>query len=98
MFIPQPAGPRRPAGALRIRRETRSRAAREGWITKLSGIDPEGASPYLLRVLRYPPVVVVRLSSAGFGSAQPPAAPPPASATPAQDMVRLQFPNSDVAD
>src|SRR4029077_16160199 len=98
MFIPQPAGPRRPAGALRIRRGTRSRAAREGGITKLSGIDPEGASPYILRVLRYPLVVVVLLSSAVFGSAQRPASPPPPPATPAQDMVRLQFPNSDVAD
>jgi general secretion pathway protein D len=49
-------------------------------------------------VLRYPLVVVVLLSSAVFGFAQRPASPPPAPATPAQDMVRLQFPNSDVAD
>jgi type II secretion system protein D len=51
-----------------------------------------------LQVLRYPLVVVVLLSSAVFGFAQRPAPPAPASATPAQDMVRLQFPNSDVAD
>ena len=74
------------------------RAAREGWLTELSGIDPEGASTYILPVLRYPLVVVVLLSSAVFGFAQRPASPPPAPATPAQDMVRLQFPNSDVAD
>ena len=49
-------------------------------------------------MLRYPLVVVVLLSSAVFGFAQRPASPPPAPATPAQDMVRLQFPNSDVAD
>jgi len=49
-------------------------------------------------VLRYPLVVVVLLSSVVFGFAQRPASPPPAPATPAQDMVRLQFPNSDVAD
>jgi general secretion pathway protein D len=49
-------------------------------------------------VLRYPLVVVVLLSSAVFGFAQRPASPAPAPATPAQDMVRLQFPNSDVAD
>jgi general secretion pathway protein D len=79
-------------------RETRSRAARGRWITKLSGIDPEGASSYILQVLRYPLVVVVLLSSAVFGFAQRPAPPAPAPATPAQDLVRLQFPNSDVAD
>jgi general secretion pathway protein D len=33
-----------------------------------------------------------------FGFAQRPASPAPAPVTPAQDMVRLQFPNSDVAD
>jgi general secretion pathway protein D len=49
-------------------------------------------------VLRYPLVVVVLLSSAVFGFAQRPASPAPAPVTPAQDMVRLQFPNSDVAD
>jgi general secretion pathway protein D len=63
--------------------------------TELSGIDPEGASPYILPVLRYPLVVVVLLSSAVFGFAQRPASPAPVAA---QDMVRLQFPNSDVAD
>ena len=71
---------------------------RRGWITELSGIDPEGASSYILQVLRYPLVLVVLLSSAVFGFAQRPASPAPAPATPAQDMVRLQFPNSDVAD
>jgi len=65
---------------------------------ELSGIDPEGASSYILRVLRYPLVVVVLLSSAVFGFAQRPSPPAPAPVTPAQDMVRLQFPNSDVAD
>jgi len=49
-------------------------------------------------VLRYPLVVVVLLTSAVLGLAQRPASPAPAAATPAQDMVRLQFPNSDVAD
>ncbi len=86
------------AGALRIRAGDRSRTARGGWITELSGIDPEGASSYILRVLRYPLVVVVLLTSAVFGFAQRPSSPAPAPATPAQDMVRLQFPNSDVAD
>jgi len=71
---------------------------RGGWITELSGVDPEGASSYILRVLRYPLVVVVLLTSAAFGFAQRPASPAPAPVTPAQDMVRLQFPNSDVAD
>src|SRR5213079_2887719 len=65
---------------------------------KLSGIDPEGASPYILQVLRYPLVVVVLLASAVLGLAQRPASPVPAPATTSQDMVRLQFPNSDVAD
>jgi general secretion pathway protein D len=65
---------------------------------ELSGIDPEGASSYILRVLRYPLVVVLLLSSAVFGFAQRPRSPSAAPATPAQDMVRLQFPNSDVAD
>ena len=69
-----------------------------GRITELSGIDPEGASPYILSVLRYPLVVVVLLTSAVLGLAQRPASPAPAPVTPAQDMVRLQFPNSDVAD
>jgi general secretion pathway protein D len=69
-----------------------------GWITELSGIDPDGASSYILQVLRYPLVVAVLLSSAVFGFAQRSASPPPAPATPPQDMVRLQFPNSDVAD
>ncbi|PYK42432.1 MAG: hypothetical protein DME46_10760 [Verrucomicrobia bacterium] len=49
-------------------------------------------------MLRYPLVVVVLLTSAAFGFAQRPASPAPAPVTPAQDMVRLQFPNSDVAD
>jgi general secretion pathway protein D len=73
-------------------------AAGEVDYTELSGIDPEGASPYILPVLRYPLVVVVLLTSAVFGFAQRPASPAPAPVTPAQDMVRLQFPNSDVAD
>src|SRR5207237_9318547 len=61
-------------------------------------IAPECPSSYTLRVLRYPLVVFVLLSSAVFGFAQPPTSPAPAAATPPQDMVRLQFPNSDVAD
>jgi hypothetical protein len=49
-------------------------------------------------VLRYPLVVVVLLSSAAFGFRPTPGVARAAPATPAQDMVRLQFPNSDVAD
>jgi general secretion pathway protein D len=51
-----------------------------------------------LQVLRYPLIVLGLLCSAVFGFAQRPASPAPAPATQAQDMVRLQFPNSDVAD
>src|SRR6266513_1938971 len=64
-------------------------------------MDPEGASSYILRVLRYPLVVVLLLASAALAFAQRPASPgPPApAATPSsQERVKLQFPNSDVQD
>src|SRR5438094_4667212 len=77
----------------------------EGGYTELSGIDPESASSYILRVLKYPLVVVVLLTSAALAFAQRPVSPaPPApartgAATPSsQDRVKLQFPNSDVQD
>src|SRR5439155_4904679 len=71
----------------------------------LSGIDPKGASSYILRVLRYPLVIVVLLISAASAFAQRPVSPAPAApartaaATPGpEDRVKLQFPNSDVQD
>src|SRR6184192_3312704 len=77
----------------------------EGGYTELSGIDPESASSYILRVLKYPLVIVVLLISAALAFAQrsvSPAPPAPArtsAATPSsQDRVKLQFPNSDVQD
>src|SRR5213082_460661 len=77
----------------------------ESKYTALSGIDPEGASSYILRVLRYPLVIVVLLISAASAFAQRPVSPEPAApartaaATPGpEDRVKLQFPNSDVQD
>src|SRR5207248_3664598 len=71
---------------------------RAGMITGLNGIEPEGPSSFILAGLRFPLFLVCLPSSAMFGFAKRPGSPPPAPATPAQDMVRLQFPNSDVAD
>src|SRR5213082_119600 len=77
----------------------------EGGYTELSGIDPEDASSYILRVLRYPLVIVVLIISAASAFAQRPVSPAPAApartaaATPGpEDRVKLQFPNSDVQD
>jgi general secretion pathway protein D len=64
-------------------------------------VDPERhSSYYCTSVLRYPLVLFALLASAALSFAQRPALTPPVPPKPAgaPDMVRLQFPNSDVVD